>query len=323
MKDMGYKQVADQFANSMVLVVGGSGFIGSALSKTLNTLRAHVVSLVSSKTKKRASLPDVTTIAADIRGHTSLKKVLANYSFDYVFNLGGYIDHSPYLEGGRNVVDVHYTGMLNLLNQVFTPSLKKFVQIGSSDEYGNRPSPQSENQREAPISSYSAAKVGATHLIQALSRTEGLPGVVVRLFLAYGPGQNQERFLPQIIKGCLEDLTFPASQGEQVRDFCYIDDVVEGLILSALKPLAKGEVINIASGDPVSIRKVIEKIVSLVGKGRPDFGAHPYRQGENMELYADISLAEKILRWRPETGLEEGLLKTIEYFKERFKGSTE
>ncbi len=317
---MGYKQITDELSDSTVLVVGGGGFIGSALSKKLNTLGARIISLVCSGTKKRESLPNVTTIAADIREHMFLKKALANYSFDYVFNLGGYIDHSPYLQGGRDVVNAHYTGMLNLLDYVFTPSLKKFVQIGSSDEYGNGLSPQSENLREAPISPYSAAKVGATHLIQALSRTECLPGVVVRLFLVYGPGQDDRRFLPQIIKGCLDGRTFPTSYGEQLRDFCYIEDVVEGLILAAVKPKAVGHVINIASGQPVTIRSVIEKVVELIGNGYPDFGAYPYRSGENMKLYADVSLAHDLLGWRATTSLEDGLKKTMSWYAQRFKG---
>ncbi len=320
MENIEYKQITYQLSGSKVLVVGGGGFIGSALSKKLNTLKAHVISLIYNGTKKRESLPNVTTIVADIREHTSLKKALANYSFDYIFNLGGYIDHSPYLEGGRNVIDVHYTGMLNLLNQVFTPSLNKFVQIGSSEEYGSGLAPQNEQLRESPISPYSAAKAGATHLIQTLSRTEGFPGVVVRLFLVYGPGQKQQRFLPQIIKGCLEGRKFPTSSGEQLRDFCYIEDVVEGLLLSALKPEAVGCVINIASGRPVSIRSVIEKVVELVGRGQPVFGTYPYRSGENMELYADISLAKSLLNWYPKTNLEEGLKRTVEYYRNSVSG---
>jgi len=301
-------------------VVGGGGFIGSALSEKLDVLNARVVSLVRSGKEGRKSLPNVTTIKADIREYASLKKALADYSFDYVFNLGGYVDHSSYLEGGRGVLDTHYLGVLNLLNLVFTTSLKKFVQIGSSDEYGNGLPPQREDQREAPISSYSAAKVGVTHLIQALSKTENFPGVIVRLFLVYGPGQGYQRFLPQIIKGCLEERIFPTSSGEQLRDFCYIEDIVEGLLLSAVKSKAVGQVINVASGQPITIRAVIEKIVKFLGSGQPNFGVYPYRPSENMELYADISLAKRLLGWNPETNIEEGLKKTVEYYRNLISG---
>lgn len=93
------------------------------------------------------------------------------------------------------MIDTHYAGILNLMDQVYWSGLKRFVQVGSSDEYGIGPAPQNEQLRESPISPYSAAKAGMTHLIQTLSRTERFPGVVVRLFLVYGHGQNQQRFL--------------------------------------------------------------------------------------------------------------------------------
>ena len=125
--------------------------------------------------------------------------------------------------------------------------------------------------RESPISPYSAAKVSATHLIQMLSNTEGFPGVVLRFFLVYGPGQNAQRFIPQIINGCLDDKTFPTSAGEQLRDFCYIDDVVEAMLLAAQSQAAQGHVINIASGQPTCIRDVIETIQAKVGRGQPLF----------------------------------------------------
>jgi len=302
------------------LVVGGRGFIGRALVRRLLELGADVVSL-----SRRDIATDFTPagsreVVADLRNPASLNAVLKGDRFDYVFNAVGYIDHSPYFKGGRDVIDTHYIGTLNLLNQVYWSRLKRFVQIGSSDEYGSGLSPQSENLREAPISPYSAAKVGVTHLIQAASRTEDFPGVVVRLFLVYGPGQDYKRFLPQIIKGCLDGRIFPTSLGEQLRDFCYIEDVVEGLLLAALKREAVGRVINIASGRPVSIRRVIEKVVELVGRGQPDFGTYPYRAGENMELHADISLAKSLLDWKPRTNLEEGLKRTIEHYRNSVSG---
>ena len=301
-------------------MTGGGGFIGRALIKKLVSVGARVVDLSRREKVDDDPAHGVEGLNSNVCKRDDLKKALAGRSFEYVFNAAGYIDHSTYLEGGRGVVDVHYTGVLNLLDQVFTPSLKKFVQIGSSDEYGNAAAPQKEDMREAPISPYSAAKTAATHLVQALSRTENFPGTVVRFFLVYGPGQDENRVIPQIIRGCLEDKIFPASYGEQLRDFCYIEDVVNGLLQAAVCPKAVGEVFNIASGRPVSIRSVIEQVVALTGKGKAEFGKHPYRPGENMSLYADISKAERELGWRPETSLEEGLKKTIEYYRNSISG---
>jgi len=194
-------------------------------------------------------------------------------------------------------------------------TLKRFVQIGSSDEYGNAPSPQNEDLREHPISPYSLGKVASTHFLQMLHQTENFPAIVLRLFLTYGPGQDLARFLPQIIKGCLSAEEFPTSLGEQLRDFCYIDDTVSAIIKSLECEAAVGEVINIASGTPVTIRQVIEKVTELVGgSGTPNFGGIPYRVGENMSLFANVSKAKNILGWKPCTSLDKGIKRTIEWY---------
>jgi nucleoside-diphosphate-sugar epimerase len=213
--------------------------------------------------------------------------------------------------GGQEVFTAHSQGVINLIKVVNWAGLKAFVQVGSSDEYGNAEAPQKESLREAPISPYSLGKTCATHFIQMLARTENFPGVVLRLFLVYGPGQNKNRFLPAIIEHCLNDREFAASEGRQLRDFCYVEDIVKGMLLAAVTEAAFGKVINLASGVPISIRKVIEMAMNLIKGGHPLFGEHPYRPGENMALYADISLAKTLLGWRPEVSLEDGLKKTI------------
>ena len=194
-------------------------------------------------------------------------------------------------------------------------TLKRFVQIGSSDEYGCLPAPQSENMRESPISSYSFGKLAATNLLQMLWRTEKLPVVILRLFLVYGEGQNDERFFPQIIKNCLLDKKFPTSEGKQLRDFSHVDDITNGILKTLNINEVNGEIINLASGVPISILEVIKNIQKFIGSGRPDFGKISYRVGENMALFADISKAKKLLDWSPKTGLEEGIKKTINHFK--------
>ena len=128
-------------------------------------------------------------------------------------NLGGYVNHTLFQEGGRQQVEEHFTAIQNLITVLSRKKLQRFIQVGSSDEYGNAPAPQHEHLREAPISPYSLGKVATTHFMQMLHQTEAFPAVIFRLFLTYGPGQNEERFLPKIIKGCLNDRSFPTSAG--------------------------------------------------------------------------------------------------------------
>lgn len=299
-----------------ILIVGGTGFIGSHLAKRCAKETPHVTCLgFSSSANKEQCLQNLTVFHADICNKEQLNSVLHNKQFDYVFNLGGYIDHTHYLKGGRKLIEAHFIGLLNLIDCIDRGELKGFVQTGSSDEYGDNPAPQKETMRERPISPYSLAKTATAHFTQMLYNTEGFPGTVLRFFLVYGVGQDEQRFLPQIIKGCLNNDEFKASGGNQLRDFCYIDDIIDAMIKAVVSPFSKGHIINIASGKPISIKEMIQKIVRLTRGGKPLWGTHPYRKGENMELYADITLAKSLLDWEPKTGLDVGLQKTIEYYR--------
>ncbi len=305
--------------NDRLLVIGGSGFIGQhvvkrALEKGFNT------TVLSTNNNAIGKLDAVTYISADISHKASLLSRLESKAFDYVINLGGYVDHSNYLNGGDKVYDVHFNGLKNLVDCLDSAKIKGFVQIGSSDEYGNNSAPQSETQREAPISPYSCAKVASTYFLQTLYKTEKFPAVILRPFLVYGPGQGKERFIPQIIKGCLNNQKFPTSKGEQLRDFCFIDDIIQAIFFALNNNKVHGEVINISSGKPVSIKKMIDTIVCVIGSGQPQFGQIAYRNGENMSLYGDITKARKLLEWKPSVSLEQGLEETIKWVKKTHNG---
>ena len=125
---------------------------------------------------------------------------------------------------------------------------------GSSDEYGNINSPQNETMREEPISPYSFSKLACTKLLRMLYVSEKLPVVILRLFLVYGEGQGFNRFLPQIIKGCLKNEAFPTSEGNQIRDFCYVSDIVDGIIATMKSEQVNGHILNLASGEPIKIK---------------------------------------------------------------------
>lgn len=296
-----------------LLVVGGNGFIGRHIIRHALTLGWSVVSLSLSLRPDRQDFSVVQYVSADISNDIALKEALGDANFQYVVNCGGYIDHTLFFKGGRRVFDTHFLGVLNLVECLNRDVLESFVNIGSSDEYGNNPAPQVESQREMPISPYAMGKVAATLFLQALHRTEQFPATTLRLFLTYGPGQDDFRFLPQIIKGCLEGRSFPTSSGHQLRDFCFIQDTVDAIFATLCSNKCRGEIINIGSGRPISIRQMIETVRRLIGKGTPRFGEIAYRPGENMELYADITKAQALIGWRPNVSLEIGLDKTIRW----------
>ena len=301
--------------NSNLLIVGGTGFIGSNVAKKAleNGFKVTVISKNNYPQNKQINCVDY--INVDISREKDLYHILKDRVFEYVLNLGGYVDHKNFSEGGKEVFETHFSGTLNLVKSINKDFLKGFIQIGSSDEYGANIAPQKENQREMPISPYSIAKTSATHFLQMLYRTERFPVVILRPFLVYGPGQNSGRFLPQIIKGCFSGEEFETSSGEQLRDFFYIDYITDGILKTMKSDNVNGEIINLASGDPISIRTVIEKVKTYIGKGSPKFGKIAYRAGENMSLYADTTRAEHLLGWRSKITIDDGIKKTVDYYR--------
>ena len=294
-----------------LLVIGGSGFIGQHVVKRGLSQGWQVTSLGMSIPKITKTVHGANYIVGDFTQVNSLLQI-ANNQFDYVVNLGGYIDHTLFCNGGRRLIYSHFDGLLNLLEFLDRKCIKRFIQIGSSDEYGDAIAPQREDLRECPISPYSLAKVASTHFLQMMWRTEKFPAVILRLFLTYGPGQDIKRFLPQIIKGFLRDMDVPVSKGEQLRDFCYVEDVVCAIFLALHLDSVEGEIFNVGSGIPVSIKTMIEQVCSIVGKGRPKFGVIQYRSGENMALFADTKKIFDRTGWMPKVSMELGLSKTIE-----------
>ncbi len=300
-----------------LLIVGGTGFIGYNVAKRAVFNGFKKVYILSSKEcPEHRRVIDAEYIIADITNFRQLKDKIAYKHINYVVNLSGYVNHSDFFEDGYSVIETHLLGLFNLLRCIEKKSIDGFVQIGSSDSYGNNlTTAQSESTREQSVSPYSFAKTAADHLIQMLYKQSDFPVVSMRLFLVYGPGQNEERFLPQIIKGCLNDETFKVSEGKQFRDFCYIDDVVKGILSGLFFKNSHGKVINLTFGFKVEIASLIEHIKKITGRGTPLYGEIPYRKGEPMILYANTALAKGFLCWNPKTPIVEGINKTIEYYK--------
>ena len=308
------KSSLDELNSPNLLVIGGTGFIGYHLLKALQLKEWKITSVSLNPPTEERLVENVRYLHFDLTDRVLVKNHL-NENFDFVVNLGGYIDHNLFKEGGRTLIDTHFCSLQNLVEVLPRHKLKRFVQIGSSDEYGDATAPQHEELREQPISPYSLAKTACTHFLQMLHRTENFPVVILRLFLTYGPGQDSKRFIPQIIRGCIRDEAFPTTAGEQLRDFCYVEDTARAILQALTISKIEGEVFNISSGECILIRTVIENICTLTNAGKPQYGKIFYRPKENMALYADISKANKLLQWKPIISLVEGLKKTINYYE--------
>ena len=297
-----------------ILVVGGTGFIGYHVIQEAQKKKWKITSISLKKPNKNRYLKRVKYLLVNWINYKSLKKKITG-DFDYVVNAGGYGKHMSFNEGGDEIFNSHYNGLLNLIKIIPRRKLKRFIQIGSSAEYGEAPAPQNEDFHCSPSSPYGLAKFAGTSLLKTLYSSQKYPAVILRFFSVYGPKQDKNRVLPQIIDGCLKNKKFPVSKGNQYRDFCSVNDVVNAIFLSLNSKKVVGEIVNIGSGKPKKIKTVVKLVRKLIGKGKPQFGKIKYRENENMKLFPSIQKARTKLKWKPKTSFIRGLKITIESFK--------
>ena len=294
-----------------ILVAGGTGFLGYHFIKSALKKGFKVISLSQNNPPKKRFLKKVKYIKSDIYDFKKLK-INLRANFEYVVNFSGYVDH----RNKKKTYQSHYIGCKNLVKICLNKKIKKFIQIGSSMEYGRKLSPQKEDLYCRPLSVYGKAKFFASKYLLGLYSKKNFPVVILRLYQIYGPNQEHNRFIPIIIDSCRNNIQFPCSNGEQYRDFLYIDDFVRAVFFSINCDEAIGRIINIGSGKPLKIKKIIQKIIKFYKKGKPLFGKIKLRKEEMSITYPDISKAKMILKWKPIIPFNKGLLKTVRYYNE-------
>ena len=292
-----------------ILILGGTGFIGYHLAKEALSRGFQVSSLSKNVPTKKRYLKKVEYIIADISNKNFVNKIIKK-DFQYVINLAGYVDHSDKVK----IYKSHYLGCKNICKFFIKKKIKKFIQVGSSMEYGLAKSPQKENFKCKPISVYGKSKFLTTKYLLNLYNKQEFPVTVVRLYQVYGPCQDLNRFIPIIINSCQNNINFPCSHGRQFRDFLYIDDLIKAFFLILKKPKTEGEIFNIGFGSPLKVRSIIDSILGYYKSGNPQFCKIKLRKEEQMKIYPDISKAKKFLKWKPKINFNKGLAKTIQYY---------
>lgn len=294
-----------------ILIFGGTGFIGYHLAKQSLKRGFEVTSVSKNKPVKQRYLKKVKYIIADISNKNSIEKKIKK-NFQYVVNLAGYVDHSNKIKTLKS----HYLGCKNIANFFLKKKINRFIQVGSSMEYGLAKSPHKENMKCKPQSAYGKAKFLSTQYLLNLYNRKRFPVTVLRLYQVYGPYQDLNRFIPIIINSCKYNKDFPCSHGRQYRDFLYIDDLINVIFLILKNSKTKGQIINIASGKKIKIKKIIKKILKYYKAGNPQFNKINLRKEEQIKIYPSLYKIKKIIRWKARVNFSEGLKRTIQYYNE-------
>jgi len=305
------------------LVTGGAGFIGSNICRKLISNGCFVRVIDNLLTGKKANLADIIDkiefIEADMGEEQVAREAMKN--IDFVLHQGALSSVPRSLDDPaathKHCVDATFT----LLLAARDAGVKRFVYAASSSAYGDTPTlPKIETMPPKPLSPYAVAKLAGEYYCSAFYNVFGLETISLRYFNVFGPFQDpKSRYaaaIPAFVTAILRD-TAPTvyGDGEQSRDFTYIDNVVEANLSAATAKQTKGSVINIACGQRVTVNDIIKLINKLLGKDiTPKYD--PPRPGDVRHSLADISLAKKVIGYKPVVQFTEGLQKAISWYSE-------
>ena len=311
------------------LITGGAGFIGSHLVDRLLASDVEHITIVDDfndfyqpEIKRRNIASHLTDpryqlIEADIRDAKALEQSLANTEFDCIVHLAARAGVRPSLAQPRLYNETNITGTLNLLDLARQHGIKQFVFGSSSSVYGiNAKVPFSEDDPiRQPISPYAATKGAGELLCHTYSHLYGIRCVCLRFFTVYGPRQRPDLAIHKFARLISEGKPIPVfGDGTTRRDYSYIDDIIDGVVAAINYDKSDYEVINLGESRTVELRELI----ALLEK---ELDAHaiidrqPPQPGDVPQTFADITRARKLLGYDPQTQIEEGLRRFVDWFR--------
>jgi nucleoside-diphosphate-sugar epimerase len=309
---------------SSVLVTGGGGFIGSHIVDALLKRDIEVGVLDDFSTGETSNLPQHASsrlhlYKGDIRDEAFVRSALQGY--EAIIHQAALVSVTRSVEDPGRTNSVNVDGTVNLLSAARDANIRRFVYASSSSVYGEtRTQPKIETMNTFPISPYAVSKLAAENYCRVFASVYGMETVSLRYFNVYGPRQKYGPYsgvIPTFVKRVMNDeppVIF--GDGNQTRDFTYVEDVVSANLLSldATVSPGRGEVFNVGSGRNVTMNQLASMVTKLMG--RPELGVEyaPPRKGDILHSYSDISKAAGGLGYAPRFSLQAGLQNVIDWF---------
>lgn len=311
-----------------VLVTGGAGFIGSNLTEAL-LQRGHFVRILDDfSTGKRENLifdkayPSPEVIKGDIREFSTCQKAVKG--IEYVFHQAALPSVQRSIEDPETSNAINVGGTLNILLAAREEKVKRVIYASSSSVYGDTPAlPKHEEMPPNPLSPYALQKYIGEQYCQLFYQLYGLDTISLRYFNIFGPKQDPNSLYSAVIPKFIDALLqgrppIIFGDGEQSRDFTYIENVVQANLLAMSAEHLHGEAINIACGKRISLNQLLNVLKEILGSKLSPIYQEP-RQGDVKHSLADIRKGKEILNYEPTVGIEIGLEKTVDFFQKTLR----
>lgn len=305
------------FYNKKVLITGANGFIGSHVVRKMVNELANVSIIVrdSSDLWRIEELKkDIDIHRIDLRDSVSVDNCVKQIKPDYIFHVGAYgVDARQkdyFTAANTNII-----GTMNLLNPLKDVGCKKIINIGTCMEYGDKKEMIKENSHLEPDSIYGSTKASASIIAHQMAAENNIDIVTLRPFGVFGEKEGSHKFFPYIILSLLENKEVNLTPCEQYRDYCYIDNIVDGFVLAAQNETIKNEIFNIGSGSIYNLKYYVDMIYQGMSiNKKPNFGALSYRKNEVWNQQPDTTKIKKLLKWEPKINLRDGIERTIDWY---------
>jgi UDP-glucose 4-epimerase len=298
------------------LITGVAGFLGSALANHLAREGHQVRGLDDLSTgDPRVLSPDVHFTRGDVNDRPKLWTLLQEV--DCVYHLAARVSVPESILYPREYNGVNVGGTVSLMEAMRDVGVRRVILASSGAVYGDQgDQPLKENAIPAPGSPYAVSKVSAEHYVRTIGKLWGMETVCLRIFNAYGPGQHlppsHPPVVPHFLRQALRGGTLVVhSDGNQTRDYVYVDDVVSAMVAAATAPNINGLVINVGSGSETSIRELVRKVGEVTGR-EVDSLYNSNTPGGVSRMRADLSLASQKLNYRASIRLDDGLRLTLQ-----------
>ncbi|MBX4200294.1 NAD-dependent epimerase/dehydratase family protein [Candidatus Parcubacteria bacterium] len=284
-----------------VFITGGTGFLGTYLARRL-CVDGHEVHLFS----RHPGHGPGNFHKGDVTDRKRLLQVVNEVRPEWIFHLAADLEREK-SQVRRETEDPNLFGAMNIISAALEVRAQALVAAGSFSEYGRARVPYEEARPIDPVSLYGLTKSWATsHIIDFGSMW---PATVLRFSVVYGKGQRKDTLLGALFSALKTNMPISLPPGEQTRDFIYIDDAVEALVLAAKKiATCRGQIINVCSGQEVKVKEVVRLVEDVSGrKGFAELGRVAYRKDEQMRYVGSTEKMKKLLQFEPKVDLEEGI----------------
>ena len=321
------------FTNKEVLVTGGLGFIGSNLCIELVKLGAHVTIVDNMLPRQGGNLFNISDVAgkvtvnvSDVRNQLSMNHLVKGK--DYVFHLAGQVNHVDSMKNPLQDLEINCQGTLVLLEALRHHNRDaRVIFAGTRGEYGSSVKlPVDEDHPTNPKGIYAVTNLTAEKMVLVYDDVYKIKGTCLRITNTYGPrhqmAHDEYGVFNWFIRKALDDEEIPVfGDGRILRDFLYVEDLVDCMLKVAATDEAYGKVFNVGTGIPVSFFELAEKIVAITGTGKTRFTefTQERKEVEPGDYYADITRITRATGWKPAVSLEEGIAKTIAFYRKHRK----